>query len=270
MIHRKIGIIGCGNMGEALIRGLAPILRKTREPLIASDVTRARRDLISKRYKILITDDNKRLVEYSDIIILAVKPKDIDGVLRDIGELLSKRKLLISIAAGITTKYIEGLVGKDIPVIRVMPNMAAVVGESVSSVTGGTFATRMHIKTAKDIFSSFGDIVEIKEDLVDAITAVSGSGPAYFFYLVEALIEATKDLGLSGETAKSIVLKTLMGSGKLLEVLKEEPSALRARITSKGGTTEAALRVFESKNFKGIVKEAVRRAWDRSRELSKD
>jgi len=199
-----------------------------------------------------------------------VKPKDFDKVLKDeICCSVSKDKLLISIAAGITTKYIESVVGKDIHVIRVMPNMAALVGEAISSISAGSSVSGEDMKLAKDIFSTIGDVVEVDENLVDSVTAISGSGPAYFFYLIEALIEASKELGLDEEIAKSLVLKTAIGTSKLLEVLKEEPSRLRAKVTSKGGTTEAALKVFETKNFKDIVRDAVKQAYKRSKELSR-
>lgn len=268
-IDKRIGIIGCGNMGEALIKGLAQVSRKAKSLLIVSDADRIKSERMRRKYKVAVAENNESLADSSDIIILAVKPKDFDEAVGSIKSSLSRKKLLISIAAGVTTRQIEGLLSGDIPVIRVMPNMAAVIGESVSSISAGHFAAKAHIRTAKDIFSSLGDIVEIKEDLVDAITAISGSGPAYFFYLVESLIEAAEGIGLTKETARSIVLKTLVGSGKLLEALKSEPSDLRARVTSKGGTTEAALKVFESRNFKDIVKEAAIAACNRSKALSK-
>ncbi len=268
MLRRKIGIIGCGNMGEALVRGLSHIV--PRGFLAINDIDKARRDKARSKYKVRRAEDNGSLVESSDIIILAVKPKDVDDVLKNIRKFLSSDKVLISIAAGITTGYIGRLIGKKLPVIRAMPNMPAAIGEAISSISAGRFAKRNDVKIARDIFASVGDVVEVDEDLVDAVTAVSGSGPAYFFYLIESLLEAALELGLDEKTANSLILKTALGSAKMSDLLKEAASDLRTKVTSKGGTTEAAFKVFESKNFKEIIKEAVKAACKRSKELSKN
>lgn len=269
MINKRIGIIGCGNMGEALLSRLSTVLEKSTS-LMVSEMDAARRALLQTKYKIIVQFDNNYLTKNSDVIILAVKPKDVDGLLQnEVCCGVSKNKLLISIAAGITTKYIESVVGNEIPVVRAMPNMAAIIGEAISSISAGTSASKDDMKIAKDIFSVIGDVVEIDESLVDSVTAISGSGPAYFFYLVEALIQAAGDLGLKEETAKKLVLKTALGSSKLLYAQGEEPAMLVQKIASKGGTTEAALRVFESKKFKNIIKDACRQAYKRSKELSR-
>ncbi len=268
MINKKIGIIGCGNMGEAILDRLSNILRKS-VSIMVSDFDAKRRDYIQSKYKVIAKIDNNEVVKFADVIILAVKPKDLEAVLR--GEVCcgdSKGKLLISIAAGITTKYIENIIGKDIPVIRVMPNMAAAIGESISSISAGRNVTPEDMELAKEIFLTIGDVVEVDEKLVDAVTAISGSGPAYFFYMMEALIEAGCGAGLKEGVARSLVLKTALGSAKLLETLKEDPSILRSKVTSKGGTTEAAIKVFESGKLKAIIKDAVKAARARSKELS--
>ena len=268
MITKKIGIIGCGNMGEALLARLSSVVEKSTS-LIVSESDAARRDAIQEKYRIIVAIDNNYLVKYSDVIILAVKPKDIDNLLKaEVCCGVSKDKLLISIAAGITTEHIENIVGKDVPVIRVMPNMPAVIGAGVSGISSGSAAKREHMEIAKEIFAAVGEAVEVDEELADAVTAISGSVPAYFFYLIEALIEAAGELGLDEDVAKKLVSKTALGSARLLEATKEGPSLLRAKVTSKGGTTEAAIKVFESKRFKDMVKEAVKRACKRSKELS--
>ena len=270
MIDKKIGIIGCGNMGEALLKGLSQAVEKSTS-LMVSELDAKRREYLQSKYKMIAGIDNNAVVKFADVIILAVKPKDFDTVLKnEVCCGISKNKLLISIAAGVGTKYIEKIVGRDIPVVRVMPNMAAAVGEAISSISRGGAATLKDAALAKDIFSSIGDVVELDEKYVDAVTALSGSGPAYFFYLIESLIEAGTAAGLNVDISKKLALKTALGSAKLLEVLKEDPAALRARVTSKGGTTEAALKVFESRKFKNIVKEAVCAAKARSKELSKE
>lgn len=268
MTDKKIGIIGCGNMGEALFSRLSDILEKSTK-LMVSEQDAARREVIQDKYKIIVEIDNNVVVKYSDVIILAVKPKDFDSVLKE--EVccgISKNKLLISVAAGITTRYIESVVGKDVPVVRAMPNMAAVIGEAISAISAGRAAGLEHMKMAGEIFSTIGEAIVVDEKLMDAVTAVSGSGPAYFFYFVEALIEGARALGLDAGTSRRLVLKTALGSSKLLEALKEDPAALRKKVASKGGTTEAALTVFETKKLKNIVKGALGKACKRSKELS--
>ncbi len=265
---KKIGIIGCGNMGEALLSRLSNLVEKSTS-LMVSETDTARRDYIQTKYKMIVEIDNNELVKFADVIILAVKPKDFDSVLsQEVCCGISNKKLLISIAAGITTKYIEKIVGRDMPVIRAMPNMGALIGESITSISKGSSATSYDMDTAREIFSTIGDVVEVDEKLVDAVTAISGSGPAYFFYLVEALIESARELGISEKVAKQLVVKTALGSAKLLESLKEDPEILRKKVTSKGGTTEAALKIFEKKAVKRIIKDAAKAAHARSRELS--
>ena len=269
MLDKKIGIIGCGNMGEAILAGLSKELVKSTS-IMVSEEDAARRDYIQGKHKIIVEIDNNAVVKYSDVIILAVKPKDFDNILKtEVCCGLSENKLLISIAAGITTKYIEDAVGKNIPVIRAMPNMGALVGEAITSLSRGSAANIKHMETAGEIFSLIGDIVEVDEKFVDAVTAVSGSGPAYFFYMIESLIESAESLGLGKNIAAKLVQKTALGSARLLEVLRADPADLRKRVASKGGTTEAALNIFEKKKFKNIVKDAVKAAHKRAKELSK-
>ncbi len=269
MMDKKIGIIGCGNMGEAILSRLSGILEKS-VSIMASEFDAKRRDYIKSKYKVIVEINNNDVVKFADVIILAVKPKDVERVLKEVVCCpASREKLLISIAAGVTTKYIEDIVGKDVPVIRIMPNMAATIGESISSISSGSAVRPEDMELAKEIFLTIGDVVEVDEKLVDAVTAVSGSGPAYFFYMMEALIEAGCVAGLKEDVARSLVLKTALGSAKLLETLKEDPAVLRSRVTSKGGTTEAAIKVFESKKFKNIIKDAVVAALARSKELQR-
>lgn len=269
MISKKVGIIGCGNMGEALLSRLSRIIEKSTS-IMVSEFDAARRGYIQSKYKIIVEDDNNEVVKFADVIILAVKPKDFEELLKnEICCGASKDKLLISIAAGITTKYIESIVGKDIPVVRVMPNMAASIGEAISSISAGSAVSAQNMALAREIFETIGDVIEVDEPSVDSVTAISGSGPAYFFYMVESLIDAARAEGIKDDVARKLVLKTASGSVKLLEALKEDPASLRLKVTSKGGTTEAAIKVFESKKFKETVKEAVRSAAARSKELSK-
>jgi pyrroline-5-carboxylate reductase len=269
MINKKIGIIGCGNMGEAILERLSRLIEKSTS-IMVSEMDVKRREYIQSKYKIIVEIDNNLVVKASDVIIIAVKPKDLKKLLKE--ELccsLDKSKLVISIAAGVTTKFIEDIIGEKMPVVRVMPNMPALVGEGVSSLSAGKFATKENVALAKEIFSLIGSVVEVDEAMVDAVTAVSGSGPAYYFYFIEAMIEAAKELGLADAAARELVLKTFFGTAKLLETTKQDPVELRSKVASKGGTTEAAISSLAAKNFKGIVKAALKAACDRSREMAR-
>ncbi|MFA6078526.1 MAG: pyrroline-5-carboxylate reductase [Candidatus Omnitrophota bacterium] len=269
MITKKIGIIGCGNMGEALLSRLSMIIEKSTS-IMVTETDEARREYIEDKYKVIVGLDNNYLVKYSDVVIIAVKPKDVGTLLKD--ELccsLEPKKLAISIAAGITIKDIEKVIGKDVPVIRAMPNMPALVGEGMTAISRGTAVSDEDVKSAKEILSVIGDVVLVDESLMDSVTAISGSGPAYFFYLAESMIEAAEELGLDKDLARKLVFKTALGSAKLLSCVGEDPAVLRAKVTSKGGTTEEAIKVFESKKLRGIIIEAAKKARDRSKELSK-
>ena len=269
MIGKKIGIIGCGNMGEAILSRLAGVIEKSTS-IMVSEFDAKRRSYLQGKHRMIIETDNNEVVKFADVIIIAVKPKDFEGLLKsEICCGVSKNKLVISIAAGITTKYIESIIGKDIPVIRAMPNMGALIGHAVSSLSAGSSAKDVDMELAKEIFSLVGDVVEVDEGLVDAVTAVSGSGPAYFFYFIESLCEVAEELKLPPDIAKKLVLKTALGSVKLLHELKEDPAALRKKVTSKGGTTEAAFRVLERKKVKNIIKSAVKEACKHSKKLSR-
>lgn len=269
MIDKTIGIIGCGNMGEAILKGLSRVIEKSTR-IVVSESDLARRDYIQTTYKMIVAPDNHYLLKYSDAVIVAIKPQDFDALLKDdICCDVSGSKLLISIAAGVTTKHIERIVGKDTRVIRAMPNMPARIGDGVTAICRGSSATAADIELATDIFRTVGLVVEVKEIMMDAVTAISGSGPAYLFYLIEAMVESARALGLDAKTSRELVEKTALGSVKLLISSKEEPAALRKRVTSKGGTTEAAIKVFESKKFRSIVKAAAKAACARSKALSK-
>lgn len=269
MTNKKIGIIGCGNMGEALLGRLSKVMEKS-VSIMVSELDAARRAAIQEKYKIIVEIDNNYLVKYCDVIILAVKPQDLENVLRqEVCCGISEKKLLISIAAGVTTKYIESVAGDTTPVIRAMPNMPAVIGEAVTAICAGSAASKTDIELARQIFLTIGDVVEVDEKHMDAVTAISGSGPAYFFYLIEALTEVAVKFGLEERTARDLAVKTAIGSSKLLDVMKEQPEVLRKKVTSKGGTTEAALKVFDDKKLKKIIEEAAVAARNRSKELSK-
>jgi len=264
---KKIGIIGCGIMGQSIIARLASLGKHGR--IVAVDKDHRKTALVERRFAVKVTGDIAHAASGADVVILAVKPQDMDEVLRGLIGVVSERTLLVSIAAGVTTRHIESVFGRvKVPVIRVMPNMPAVIGEAISAISAGRYARASQRTVAKEVLSSIGETVEVAERRMDAVTAVSGSGPAYFYYLIESMIEAASALGLEHNVAERLVVKTALGSVHLLSILREEASRLRRRVASKGGTTEAALKVFESRRFKETIRKAMERAARRSRELS--
>lgn len=252
-------------MGEAI---LGRSLAAKRWSILASDIKPDKRIRAKRKYGIKVTADNLEVADLADVIVLAVKPQELNCVLNEISPYVSKRKLIISIVAGVPTARIESQMRSEAPVVRVMPNMPALIGKGISAICKGRYAKSSHLNTTKAIFQTIGEVVEVEEVLLDAVTAVSGSGPAYLFYLVECMVDAALELGLSKEVAGRLVSQTVLGSSELLLRMKEGAAELRRRVTSKGGTTEAAFKVFESKGLKDIVKKALRAACSRSKELS--
>ena len=263
----KLGIIGCGKMGSALAEG---ILSKKILPFnnihISDKETQKTKGLYRKFGIRVSTNDD--LVKKCGIIIIAVKPQDSKGLLGSISGNLDSTKHLVSIMAGLSISKIEQLIKSNrIAVTRAMPNMAALVGKSITALS--------HNKAVKNktweqrIFSSIGEVIEIEEKYMDAVTAISGSGPAYFFYLAESLKDAAIKMGIKKEKAIRLAITTLVGSGALLDILGTSPEALRECITSKKGTTEAALHVLKNGKLKDLVDKAVKSAAKRSKELSK-
>jgi len=259
----KIGIIGGGNMGEAIIASSIK-----RFFIHVSEKNEQRRQYLKQTYK-LIPYDIPRLAQISDIIILAVKPQDAAEVLKELARVIKKETLVISIAAGITSGFIEDILGKKNRVIRTMPNMPALIGEGITAVSAGKYAQSADTELACRILSSLGKTVIVEEKLIDAVTAVSGSGPAYVFLFMEYIIKAARSLGLSDDLAADLVKQTFLGSVNLLMKKNLEPGILRAKVTSKGGTTQAAVKVFEESKFEKIIEKALLAAKKRSKALSK-
>lgn len=256
----SVSVIGAGNMGSAIIKGI-----KGKYKLIASDADRNK----LKSLGVKVVTDNRLAVKASDILILAVKPQNMSAVMNEIRGLVKPRQLVISIAAGVTTKKIEEILG-NIPVIRIMPNMPSLIGMGISAICKGCHAKAKHLELAKNIFLGLGDVIYVKnEKLMNAVTAVSGSGPAYVYLFIESMIKAAIDLGLNRNIAGKLVSKTVKGSLLLLERTGKTAEELRKQVTSPGGTTEAALKIFEKKEFVKLVNYAIKAAHKRSKELSR-
>ncbi len=258
----KVGLIGGGNMGEAILRGACRNFR-----IAVYEKRAVRRRYLKRKYPIEIFPIDK-IIQWADIIIFAVKPQDISRVLMALQN-RKREPLFISIAAGITTEYLERHLGGKPRVIRTMPNMPAMVKEGISALCRGRYAQRRDLNIAKRLFLTVGEVIIVEEQFMNAITAVSGSGPAYVFYFMEQMMAAASALGLNTKQARQLVQKTFQGSLHLLDMMKADPADLRARVTSKGGTTEAALRVFKKGRFPKIFQQALKAASQRAKELSK-
>ena len=266
--NKKICFIGAGNMGEALISGLACAGATATENIICTDINEAKLETIAGKYKVRTTTDNVEAIKGSDIIIYAVKPQILASVLKETADSLDMKKLIISIAAGVPLAAIESSLNKDLRLVRVMPNIAAFVKESATAIAAGKNASQDDIDLAKAIFDSVGNSVFIEENiLMDAITGLSGSGPAYIFLIVDALADAGVKMGLSRDDALFLSSQTVLGAAKLLLDTKEHPGQLKDRVTSPGGTAIAGIHTLEKGGLRTTLINAVEAATARSKEL---
>jgi pyrroline-5-carboxylate reductase len=257
-------------MAEALIKGVISAGVYIPENILISDIRPERLEFLAGEYGIITFQENSELASQVDTLVLSVKPQTMTDALESIKDAVSSVKLVISIAAGIKVKKIASALG-DIAIVRVMPNTPALIGEGASALYGNEQAKPL-LEKALTIFSSVGRAVVVEEEgLIDAVTALSGSGPAYYFLLMEEMIKAGVELGLPEDVAKDLVLQTAKGAGLLASEADkrgESPAVLRKKVTSPGGTTEAALKKFTEGNFGPLVTAALKRACERSRELS--
>lgn len=266
--NKKISIIGTGNMGEALVSGLVASKSCKPKDIICTDIRKDQLKSVKAKYKVVTTTDNMKAVKAGEIVIYAVKPQIIAAVLRETASALDMSKLIISIAAGVPLAAIESCLNKKLRLIRVMPNIAAFVRESATVVAAGENATENDIKLAMAIFDSMGKSIFIKENiLMDAITGLSGSGPAYIFLIVEALADAGVKVGLSRQEALFLSIQTVLGAAKLLMETKEHPGRLRDMVTSPGGTAIAGIHTLEKGGLRTTLINAVEVATNRSKEL---
>lgn len=268
-IEGKIGFLGGGRMAEALIKGLLAAGLVGCENILAIDPAPERRQVLTEQYGVMTGGDGSGLAECR-IIILAVKPQVMGKVLALNLEHFHSGQLVISIAAGLSLDFLEScLVGRDCRLVRVMPNTPALVLEGASALCGGSRATGGDLDEARRIFDAVGSSVILSEAELDAVTGLSGSGPAYVFSFIEALIDGGVKVGLARPVAEQLVLQTVLGSVRLAQSTGEHPAVLRAMVTSPGGTTIAGLHAMERAGFQGIIMDAVEAATLRSRELGR-
>lgn len=264
-----LGFIGAGNMAEALVRGVLAAGGAGPEQVMASDVSEERLRHVAGRYKIRAEADNNAVAGAAHALVLAVKPKDIAGALAGIRDARRSDGLVISIAAGVSTGLIEKALGPGARVVRVMPNTPALVGSGVSGYCAGARARGADMELVRGLFGAVGGVFEMEEKMMDAVTALSGSGPAYVFYLAEAMTDAGIEMGFSEADARAMAAGTLAGAAKMLCETGIDERELRARVTSKGGTTEAAVAVLERAGVKANIIRAIKAAAARSAEMSK-
>jgi len=262
-----IAFVGAGNMAEALIKGLLDARITTAEKLIAADVNEARLQWLVEEYGITAARSNEDAVARAELVVLAVKPQQLLEVAQGVAARVRSSHTVVSIAAGIRLARIEAALPPRTAVIRAMPNTPALVQRGVTVLARGTSARDADVHVARDLFLAAGKVLELPEDAMDAVTAVSGSGPAYVFYLMEAMIEAAVAHGLRRSDARMLVEETVRGAGELAARLHEDPQALRRRVTSPGGTTEAAIKVLDARKVKEAFTAAIAAAAARSREL---
>jgi pyrroline-5-carboxylate reductase len=269
MLNDKlIALIGTGNMGDALVSGLINSGSSKPKNIICSDVRKERLDKIKSRYKVRTTTSNLKAVAEADIVIYAVKPQLMAAVLTETKSKLDMSRLIISIAAGVPLAAMESCIDKKMRLIRVMPNIPAAVKEAASAIAAGDNATKEDVNLAMEIFNSIGKCIFLKENyLMDAITGLSGSGPAYIFLIVDALADAGVKMGLSRQDSLFLAAQTVLGAAKLLMETQEHPGQLKDKVTSPGGTAIAGLATLESGGLRTTLINAVEAATNRSKEL---
>ena len=259
-------IIGAGVMGEMLLSGLVRAGRRVDQLLVGEKRPDRAREL-EERYGVAAVS-NLEAAAKADTVALVVKPQDMAAVLEEIAPVLRPGQLIVSLAAGITTAFIESRVPEGLAVVRVMPNTPALVDEGMAAISPGSHCGDAHLAEAEALLASTGRVVRVPEKQQDAVTAISGSGPAYIFFVVESMIEAGVHLGLPRATATELVIQTLYGSATMLRETGTHPSILREQVTSPGGTTASALRELESHKVRAAFLAALEAARNRSRELA--
>jgi pyrroline-5-carboxylate reductase len=262
---QRLAILGAGKIGESLLAGL---LSSGWTDVIATARREERVAELRERYGVEATLSNPEAISGAAVVVIAVKPQDIDALLREIGSIVAREQTVLSVAAAIPTSAIEAGLADGVPVVRSMPNAPSTVHEGIAGICAGAHAADEHLALAEDVLSHLGRVVRLPERAMDAVTAVSGSGPAYFALLAEAMIEAGILLGLSREVSTQLVIQTMLGTAKLLRDEEIHPVDLREAVTSPGGTTIQAIRVLEQEGVRAAFLNAIQAAMERSRELA--
>jgi pyrroline-5-carboxylate reductase len=267
-LDRKVAFLGGGRMGEALVSGLIRSGGRSADEIMVTSRREERSRELAETYGIDSTLSNADAVSWADVLVLIVKPQDMEVLLSQIREHVTSQQLVVSFAAGIRTSFVEKHLPDGVHVVRVMSNVAVLVDEAMSVVAAGSNAEDRHLEVAEELLGYVGRVIRLKEVHLDAITATSGSGPAYFFLLAEAMIEACILLGLSRDVATELIIQTMLGSAKMLRDTGKHPVVLREMVTSPGGTTIAAIRHLEEAGVRAAFLNAIDAACRRSAELA--
>jgi pyrroline-5-carboxylate reductase len=268
-IDKPIAILGTGNMGSALMKGIINAKLTPPKKIIACDINLPRLQAIAAEWKIRIAADLGAAAEISDILLLCVKPQTLISVLQTIKPAIRPGHLVISIVAGVRIEFIQKMLGIKLGIVRAMPNIAATVDEGAAALAYGEHVTVEQQRIAKSIFEAVGEAVVVPEDQLDAVTGLSGSGPAYIYMVIEAMIDGGVKMGLSRDIATKLAIQTVLGSAKLAKTSRLHPAILRDQVTTPGGTTINAIHELESHGLRAMLINAVVTATERSRELSK-
>ncbi|NOH15240.1 pyrroline-5-carboxylate reductase [Clostridium cochlearium] len=268
-MKKNIGLIGCGNMAQAMITGIVSSKIVFGENVFVSDKDEEKLKYIKEKFNVNISKDNKEVAENSDIIILAVKPNKYAEVIQGIKDYVKKDVIIVVIGAGITINYVEESFKKKLKVIRTMPNTPALVGQGMSAICYNELITENDLKDVVNIFKSFGKVEIIEENLMDAIPAISGSSPAYVYMFIEALADGAVLDGVPRDKAYKMAAQSVLGAAKMVLETGEHPGELKDRVCSPAGTTIEAVYSLEKNNFRGTIMEAMRKCTDKTREMSK-
>ena len=269
-IDRSIAILGAGNMGSALMKGIINAKLTTPKKIIACDINRTKLQALSAEWKVRSTTDLKEAVQVSDILLLCVKPQVLQSALKVIKESIRSNHLLISIVAGVRIAFIQQILKAKIGIVRTMPNIASTIGEGAAALAFNEHVSLEQQNIAKSIFDAVGEVVVVTEDQLDAVTGLSGSGPAYIFMVIEALIDGGVKMGLTRDVATKLAVQTVLGSAKLAKISGVHPAILRDQVATPGGTTINAIHELESHGLRAMLINAVVTATKRSEELSKN
>ncbi|CQR74605.1 Pyrroline-5-carboxylate reductase [Sporomusa ovata DSM 2662] len=268
LINKQIGFIGGGAMAESIIRGILHAELVMPSQIMVNDISCERLAYLNSTFAIATTPDSQEIIKQSDIVFLTVKPQVIANVIDTIAPLVPKTTIVVSVAAGVTIATLQSKLA-EVPIIRVMPNTPVAVGEGISAMALGKYATKAISDPVAEVFASVGRVVTVSEDSMDAVTGLSGSGPAYAFVLIDALADAGVRVGLPRQTSILLAAQTLMGAAKMVLETNEHPAKLRDMVTSPGGTTIAGVHVLEQKGVRAALIDAVVAATERSREMGK-
>ena len=264
----KIAFIGAGSMTEAIISGIIQKkFIKSEQICVTNKNNQKRLQFLKGKYSISFEKNKEKVVKNADIILLSVKPNDLTSAIDSFKDFVHPDQLIVSVIAGVSTAEIEAQLNREIPVVRAMPNTSASVGYSTTAISKGRFSTKMHLEISTLLFDTIGITVIVDEKNMDIVTGISGSGPAYIYYLVEAMEEVAIENGLDRETAMILINQTIIGAGKMLEKSEISAEKLRENVMSPGGTTEAGIKTLSKYNFQKAIIECVKSATNRSAEL---